>query len=123
MFGRDRVRVEQNLFRRFHRAMPAAVNVVLFPRFRAGVVKVIGQPGGYTLVGLLDSANHFFVKGFLERPGMSHSSFGIVVLGVDIRPHFRVFPFSQPEIRIDPRVIVEDELVRPLGSDWWGLGH
>jgi hypothetical protein len=62
---------------------------------------------------ILDLGEELLLKGLAFR----HDLFGVGVLRLEIRQHFRVRPLAEPVVVIDPQVAVHLELVSFLLGD------
>src|SRR6476620_5692495 len=105
------VAVKDDLFRRFHGALAAAVDRVLRAFDGARVVVVAGVVVGVGLVGFLYVAEHFAIESFLERLGWSHPSLGVGVLGFKVGGDLLGVLVAQPCV-----IVVEGLAVEGVGE-------
>ena len=97
-----RVLVEQDLFRRIHRALAARVDRVVLAGLEARVIPVAAQAVRHRSVVLLDAADDFAVQALLQRLGRRQHGVGVGVLGLDVGQHFLVLAriVAQPVVLV-----------------------
>jgi hypothetical protein len=92
------------------RFLGAAVDGVLLAFFGAGVIGVAAEKVGDAKVGLLNAAEHFLVKGFLEGLGGFQEGVGEGVFFLEVGGDARVVFVAEPGVMVHAAVAVDDVL-------------
>ncbi len=114
----ERVQVEEDLLGAVPRGLPA-VDPVLLPLLRPVVVQERAVAVGDGQVRLLHVGEHLVVERLLERLGRLEDRVGVRVLGLEIGRDLRVRLLAQPEVRVGPRVAVQEVDLLHLLRHWW----
>ena len=91
---------------------------VLLAFFRAGVIGVAAKEVGDAQVGLLNAAEHFLVKGFLEGLGGFQKGVGEGVFFLEVGGDPGVVFVAEPGVMIHATIAVDDVFDRITEGDW-----
>ena len=106
-----------DLFCGFKTAFFSAMDLVLFARLPARIIKVAAIFEGHVYVGFFDVAHHLAIELLLKRISRLHDDVGIGILRFQILRDFRIRFFPQPFVVIHKGTTVDVV----LGVD--GLRH